>query len=159
MRDEALPSRRSIAAALPVFALAGIPAAAHVAPCPAADDTALLDLGRQWLALHARHVEHWRSWQALSATEKVRLDGELDAECEAMSKAEWALEDRIHAMPAASLAGLAVKARIAAHEFDVEELDIAAIERAKADHAQSDCQAHAALSLALDVLRLLGAAS
>lgn len=157
MREQAaLPSRRSFAA-LPLLALAGTASVAVAAPSPA--DAELLDLGRQWLEIHEAHVAHWHAWRALPKHKQELRNAELDAECEAMSFREWALEGRIHALQATTLVGLVVKARIAAHEFDVEELDIAAIERAKAHHAQSDCQAHAALSLALDVLKLLGAAS
>ena len=153
MHEPAILSRRA-AAALPLAALFG-PATAAVPPSAA--DTELVDLGRQWLAVHVAHIEHWRAWQALSEAEKRQRDDELDAECEAMSRQEWALEDRIHAIPATTLAGLAVKARIAAHEFDAEDLDIASIERAKA--GQNYSNGRATLSLALDVLKLLGAAS
>ena len=97
-RPPATLSRRA-AAALPLAALFG-PAAATM-PASAAD-AELIDLGRQWLAVH---VEHWRACQALSEAEKCRRDADLDAKCEAMSQQEWALEDRIHAIPATTPCG------------------------------------------------------
>lgn len=155
MHEPAILTRRA-AAALPLAGLLGTAAAAL--PSSAADFE-LVDLGRQWLALRAAHVEHWRAWVALSEAENLRREDELQAECQAMSHQEWALEARIHAMQATTIAGLAVKARIAANDFEVADLDIASIERAKADPDHSDCRTHAALSLALDVLKMLGAAS
>ena len=153
MREQALISRRGIASAIPLAAFIGAPAAAGAAHAPAGADAELLDLGRQWLASHVEHVAHWHAWQALQKAEAARRDAELNAECEAMSYREWALEERIHAISATTIAGLAVKARIAAHQFDVEDLDTASIERAKTMEGR-DCQSHAALSIALDVLKL-----
>ena len=153
MREQALISRRGIAAAIPLAAFIGGPAVAGAAHDPAGADAELLDLGRQWLASHVEHVAHWHAWQALPKAEAARRDAELNTECEVMSYREWALEERIHAISATTIAGLAVKARIAAHQFDVEDLDTASIERAKTMEGR-DCQSHAALSIALDVLKL-----
>ncbi len=153
MRDQALLTRRSLASALPFAALTAAPAAALSALASSAD-AELVDLGRQWLALHVQHVAHWHAWQAMSDAEQDLRNKALDAECEAMSFQEWALEARIHAIPAATIAGLAVKARIVAHEFDIENLDVASIEHALP--LTGDCQANAAVALALDVLKLAG---
>ena len=162
MKKPAYLSRRSLAAALPLAALAGsLPEAAAAVPTgfKADADATLLDLGQQWLASHVKHVAHWRAWQRMPNAERELNNAALDAECEAMSLHEWSLEDRIHAIPSTTLAGLAVKARIVAHEHDVEDLEIASIEEARALAQHGDSQAHAALSLALDILKLAGPAA
>ena len=156
MHEPALLSRRALASAIPLAALATAPAAAMPALASSAD-TELVDLGRQWLALHVQHVAHWHAWQVMPDAEQDLRNKALDAECEALSFQEWALEARIHAIPAATIAGLAVKARIVAHEFDIENLDGASIEHALP--LTGDCQANAAVALALDVLKLLKAAA
>ena len=158
MRESTTLSRRALGAALPIAALTLAPAVALPAHA-SSEEAELLDLGRQWLAIHAKHVAHWHVWQALPKVEQDLKNVAFDVGSEAMSRSEWALERRIHALRATTLAGLAVKARIAVHKFDVENFDTVSIERACENEKQRDCQAHAALSLALDVLRLASTAS
>ena len=67
MHEPAHLSRRTIAAALPLAALAGVPAAAQSTPT-STDDSALLDLGRRWEAAFDAMKAHDREYDRLYST-------------------------------------------------------------------------------------------
>ena len=148
MREPALLSRRALAA-IPLAALAIAPTAAMPAITTASDDAALLHLGRRWQAALAAELAHGRAYsEAMSETEALAHEAVGDE----LHETEATLFDRIVRTPALTPAGLAVKARVLAYENDVEDLDEASIAAAFGSaHYSVD---RAALSLALDVLRL-----
>lgn len=154
MREQGNFSRRTIAAAFPLAALAIAPAAAMPAPIKAGDDAALLDLGRRWqAALDAELAQSKTYRDTMSRAEALAHEAVGDR----LHTEASALFDEIMRTPATTPAGLAVKARILAYENDVQMPDEASVAEALLGaHYLED---RAAFSLALDVLRMARSAS
>ena len=117
-------------------------------------DAALLALGDRWRDLRDR-------WKILGdddeapgrmSAEEANLHDDIDARMNALGAEGTEIFAAIMAIPARSVAGLALKARILAVEMDCESYDDASIEAALA-HAHYNAD-QAAFSLAIDILRL-----
>ena len=143
-------SRRSIAAVLPLAALAGASAIAQ--PAPAADDSTLLDIGRRWEAAYDAMKAHDREYDRLYSTMTQAEETAHEAVAQRLFLEERSLLKIIVATPASTMEGLAIKAEALALEHEVGDRRTEAVEAAL--RQACDYQTTAALSLALDILKI-----
>ena len=154
MRETAILSRRA-AAALPIAALFGSVTAA-VPALASTGDAELVDLGRRWEAALAAERAQCCTFGLHKAMTRAEAD-EHEAIGDELHDVTSGLFKLIVAMPATTLAGLAVKGKVLVYENEVEDLDEASI--ASALSSAQYFVDRAALSLALDCLRIARAST
>ena len=154
MREPATLSRRAIASAIPFAVLATAPAAALPAfASPGAHEPWSTSAGAGCPRSKPSKPRAGPTARRLSTDEAQAHDAIGDELYEVTS----ALFDEITRTPATTAAGLAAKARVLAHENDLERLDEASI--AEALGSARYLVDRAALSLVLDILWLAKTAS